>query len=493
MSSLTRKQNLPFWLLAIALFLAFMVTALVMQGLGGDGVIYAAIAWNMAHGIGSLWHPYYIGPFYEHPPLAFYLESLLFRLLGDHFWIEKLYSGLTALIGIFATLKIWRLTTRTHTNISISWHYAWLPCLLWLMIGDNLDAYKNNLLENTLICFATWAAFVLLHLLVTQRRRLLSLTGVALLLTAALITKGPQCLFVVGSIGLYWLIFRNIPLWRAVSDTILLVIFIALFLAVLVCYKPAYHDLHQYWLQQFWATVSGARAGEYVGWQRLHVLWILFQYLVPLIILVPLLIFIKARQLGVAYTTLLFSHLKNQWFLFYLLLGLFASLPVMLSSRQQEPYILQSFPFFILAAAQILTPIIIDWVNRLKITTAAYRRFLLVVSLLLAIALVNVIISYGKIGRDKALLSDIFAINSIVPNNSVMDVDRSVITGADIVQAYFYRYSQIVLTTTASCQYFVANTTDLAPVGYSLVPIALKQFKLYKNPNKHCDNFNPSL
>ena len=481
MRSITNKQNLPFWLLTIALFVAFMVTSFVTQGLGGDGVVYAAIAWNMAHGIGSLWQPHYIGPFYEHPPLAFYLQSLFFRLLGDHFWIEKLYSALTALIGIFAIMKIWRLSQR------VSWNYAWIPALFWMMIGANLDAYKNNLLENTLICFATWAAFLLLRSLLMKRARFVSLISAAILLTAAFITKGPQCLFVLSSILLYWLVFRRISFGRALGDTTLLIFFMALFLALILCYKPAYQDLHQYWLEQFWATVSGTRTGGYEGWQRLYLLWLLFQYLLPLIILIPLFIFIQARRLRVGYKILLLPALKNQWFLFYLILGLFASLPVMLSSRLQEPYILQSFPFFILAAAQILTPIITEWVSHFKISSHAYRRFRLITLLLLTIALVNVIVSYGKIGRHKTLLADVVALGNVVPPNSVLTVNTDVIENADVVPAYFYRYWQIKLTTTQQCHYYLVSKTDLAPAGYRLVPIALQQFALYEDPNKHCD------
>lgn len=485
MRTLTVKQNLPFWLLAVALFTAFMGTAWVTQGLGGDGVVYAAISWNMAHGIGSLWQPHYVSPFYEHPPLAFYLESLFFRLFGDHFWIEKFYSGLMALLSIFAIIKIWKLTIPTN---SITRFYAWIPCLLWLMIGDNLDAYKNNLLENTLICFAIWATFLLLQNLVTQRWRLLSLVGAALLITAALITKGPQCLFVVATIGLYWLVFRRISWWRASIDTALLVGFIGVFLVLILCYQPAYLDLHQYWLQQFWATVSGARSGGYTGWQRLYVLWLLFQYLLPLLILIPLLIFIRARQLRTAFGKLFINHIKNRWFIFYSILGLMASLPVMISSRLQEPYILQSFPFFILAAAQVLTPIIISWVTELKLESRLYRRFLLISVLLLAIAVFNVIWSYGKIARDKELLSDVITLEHVIPRNSVVSINQTALVNNDIIPAYFYRYWQIKLTTTQECRYYLVEKTDLAPAGYSLVPVALQQFVLYQNMNKECES-----
>ena len=67
-----------------------------------DGVTHAAIARNMAIGVGDFWHPVFSPAdgtgYHEQPPLGFWLESLLFRALGDHFWVEKLYSALTGVL-----------------------------------------------------------------------------------------------------------------------------------------------------------------------------------------------------------------------------------------------------------------------------------------------------------------------------------------------------------------------------------------------------------
>ena len=494
MDRFVRQQNRPFWLITVSLFIAVIVTNLVAQGLGGDGVVYAAISWNLAHGIGSFWNPYYLQPFYDHPPLAFYLESCLFKLLGNHFWIEKLYSALTAIVSIFAIVKIWRLSVRTTHNLPVSWHYAWIPCLFWMMVGDNLDAYQNNLLENTLLCFTTWAAFVLLKNLLEKRTyfiSLLSLVGSALLLTAAIITKGPQCVFIIVSILLYWLIFRGITFLRALGFTGVLIGLIVLFMVLILSYEPAYQNLHNYWLDQFWASLSGSRNGPYKGWQHLYVLWLLFQYLLPFLILIPLFIFIKAIQQRTAFTLLIVRSLKNKWFIFYLVLGCSASLPVAFSSRLQEPYILQSFPFFILAATQILTPIIIDWVQSLKVLSRFYRYFSFSSFVLLGVILVNLVFNYGKV-TSHGSLNDILMIGHIVPRNSIVSVTPSVIINEDIVQAYFYRYWQIQLTTREQCDYYVTVSTDPVPAGYKSVPIVLQHLRLYQNPTKECGLFIPA-
>ena len=54
-----------------------------------DGVLYATIARNMADGTCGPWEPMvsetFMRHFHEHPPLAFWLEAVFFRMLGDHF------------------------------------------------------------------------------------------------------------------------------------------------------------------------------------------------------------------------------------------------------------------------------------------------------------------------------------------------------------------------------------------------------------------------
>lgn len=61
-----------------------------------DGNIYASLSRNLAFGIGNFWDPslseYFGKEFHDHPPLAFGIQALFFKLIGDYFWVEKLYS-----------------------------------------------------------------------------------------------------------------------------------------------------------------------------------------------------------------------------------------------------------------------------------------------------------------------------------------------------------------------------------------------------------------
>ena len=71
--------------------MGIVAPSLFSDGMFADGVDNATIARNMANGLGDFWQPHHtnvIAPeFYEHPPLAFGLQSIWFRLLGDSIYL----------------------------------------------------------------------------------------------------------------------------------------------------------------------------------------------------------------------------------------------------------------------------------------------------------------------------------------------------------------------------------------------------------------------
>jgi len=95
---------------------ARVLPRLLVPGMFFDGVIYATISATWPRGsatFGIRVFPRRIGLIIVTAALAFALESLLFRLLGDHFWVEKLYSTLTGLATAFLIAAIcgdWRIS-----------------------------------------------------------------------------------------------------------------------------------------------------------------------------------------------------------------------------------------------------------------------------------------------------------------------------------------------------------------------------------------------
>ena len=90
------------WLFTVFFLAAMFLPRLVPQGLFGDGLLYASLARNLAEGKGSMWAPWFSSgywldfasgaPYFENPPLMIWLEAVFFRILGDYWWVEKLYS-----------------------------------------------------------------------------------------------------------------------------------------------------------------------------------------------------------------------------------------------------------------------------------------------------------------------------------------------------------------------------------------------------------------
>ena len=112
----------PFRLLTLAVFAAATVPRLAHRGMFVDGVTYASIARNLAEGRGSFWSPAYTATlypqFHEHPPLGFWLQSLWFRVFGDHLFVERLYALAVGLATACLIAAIWRQLQQTPADAS---------------------------------------------------------------------------------------------------------------------------------------------------------------------------------------------------------------------------------------------------------------------------------------------------------------------------------------------------------------------------------------
>ena len=157
-----KYSNLPFWLFTLATVFALTLPILVQDGMFQDGVLYSAVAHNLSLGYGSFWFPQYsalniegLPSFHEQPPLAFGIESLFFKILGDRLYVERFYTLLTMLLTVWILVKIWRLAT---IDAPANWqHLTWLPVLFWIMVPVCFWSYRNNMHENTLNIFAVLA------------------------------------------------------------------------------------------------------------------------------------------------------------------------------------------------------------------------------------------------------------------------------------------------------------------------------------------------
>jgi 4-amino-4-deoxy-L-arabinose transferase-like glycosyltransferase len=113
--------------LSLAVLLLIVICWLLpfwMIGMFDDGVFYACISRNLATEPGSSIWDLKVGNFIDpafngHPPMAFWMQAIFFRLIGDYFWVERFYSLLMGFLSLFFIVKIWHFFSDRYSNLPI--------------------------------------------------------------------------------------------------------------------------------------------------------------------------------------------------------------------------------------------------------------------------------------------------------------------------------------------------------------------------------------
>jgi 4-amino-4-deoxy-L-arabinose transferase-like glycosyltransferase len=442
--------------MAIAALAAWLVgPSLFTRGMFVDGVVYATISRNLAAGIGDLWNPIYTerAPrvFHDHPPLGFALQSLAFRLFGDHFWVERLYSVAWAPLLMLAISLLWRLPIGRRGKPPIG---GWFPVLLWMTIPTWGWLYKNNILENALTPFTVLSIYCSLRLHGGCRPMLWSGLAAASMLAAALI-KGPVGLFpaVAPLVAGLALADRR---WAAIArNQAAILIWFALLVTAVFAYSPARHAVSEYFQQQIASSLSGER-GALHG--RFYLVAKTATALALPAAIAILIHFASRRRFAAAEAE---SPVDYRAAAFFGLTALSASLPLLASPRQSAMYAAPSYPFFILAIARLAAPA----VERLLLAerewiAARYRYGALKFALggLIAAACLVSVARYGRIERDIELLHDVARIEQYVPASATVAVPAALQNDFQL-RAYLYRRHYVsVCRPEETAPYFVASS-----------------------------------
>ena len=360
----TRSNNTPFWLFLIGLFLILVSKSLLTEGMFFDGVTYASISRNMAEGQGTFWNPHYTQTLYpefrQHPPLALGMEALAFKALGDHWWVEKVYSVLAFLLsGLFIAL-IWK---RTTNNI----RWAWLLLLFWLTMPLVSWSATNNLLENTMSVFVLLSVYLMIVSYQRNHKFWLFLSAVALLL--AFLSKGFTGLFPLVFPILYCAFDQKRKWIQGPIDSLILVISMAIFVGIMFLAFPASLPYLKDYIQ---LQVIGGGLHEATVSSRFYIVFsLLLQLVVPLVMVIALVV-LKTKNKD---NNKVFEFPPDKaWFYIFLILGLLGVLPIMVSVKQRDFYMLSALPFFALACGHItiaevntlmlkITPNLLKWIT----------------------------------------------------------------------------------------------------------------------------------
>jgi 4-amino-4-deoxy-L-arabinose transferase-like glycosyltransferase len=412
-------------LLVLGLFLILIAPLATTQGMFMDGAIYAVVARNLALDLGTLGKPYmtetFLTPFVEHPPFAIFLQSFTYRLFGDHWWVDKLYSIFTVLFSGFLIKNIWTLLTQDKTN-------AWLPLLMYITIESIFWSATNNMLENTVTLFILSYLWAFLKYIDKQKIGYLVFAGIFFLFAS--LSKGVFAFFSLGIPFFWWLFNRGFKFKQMFFSTVLILVSAIFFLGIFVYFIDELGEsLFRYFDKQVLRRGVGTE-------QSIFPLTIFKKYFNNLItpLIIALIIWITHAKFKINKPSI---AIRKGWSL--IAIGISGVIPICFSPVQSSFYIIPVYGFTVLGLAIILQE---KFQLRLhgKWQHIKFQKWAAGFGLLLMVTSVGIMTQrFGKDGRDHQLLEDIRAINDQVGSHQTIRIEPN-LWNHWMLHTYLYRY-----------------------------------------------------
>jgi 4-amino-4-deoxy-L-arabinose transferase-like glycosyltransferase len=437
----------PGWrLLTVASMLALTIPRLWQRGMFLDGVTYAAIARNMAAGIGSFWAPSFSATtypqFFEQPPLGLGLQALAFLLFGDHLAVERIFAVTVFLLnGLCITALARRLLPAA---------FDWVPVLFWLVAPVVTWVAVNNMLENTQAFFASAACLALLRT-AGPRARAADVAWAALAaacVVAATLTKGPVGLFPLSLPLLFPILPRDRRPARPalVWTTVTIVLLTAA--VCLAAYEPSRNALAAFARTHLGPTLAGARG---VGPRGVDILRHMVAGIALRLAAIVGLLWLVRRRARV-------DHRREA--LFFLALGLAGSLPILVSPLLAGHYFFPATMFFALGFAAAAVP-----AQAPRAAPVRLRWLPHALAAALAVAVWVTLAVHGPIGpRDVARVRSLQTLDPVLPRDTT--VGACVSSAGDWgLQSYLQRFARVSVDTASGARHtwFVQDKATCAP------------------------------
>ena len=451
------------------LSVARMAPLLCRQGMFFDGLDYASISRNLALGRGTAWQTNYsqtlFSVFYEHPPLLFWLQSLFFRF-SESFFVEKIFSAAVFVLTLVLLLRlVGMLLPKKHDAAVLVTACSVLP---WVLYSTTAFVHSNNMLEGLMGLFALAATLVLIAEAQSRKRliRGLCLATGALLIVAAVLTKGIPGFFPIVVPFAYRLCITRARLWRGLFVSGLVLVCVAGGLALLFWTQADARDfLQHYWSQQVMGSISGALSSGQQPNPPLTLLIYLLDIMLPSLILLGAVLIGRRRKAEVWREFLPAA-------LFMGFVALCASLPIAVSHRLSRYYLAPSMLFYAPAlgfAAVALWP---SDPATVMLKKRGWQRVCVAMAATVVLLVAWLSLTWGTPRRDEAC----FELMSLLRDEEVWDETVEVSPSLDsewALRCYMQRYLRISVKVcpqpTQAVYLILAAEQDAAPAGY--VPV----------------------
>lgn len=466
----------PYILFVFLLTLLTTLPKATAHGLGGDGQFYAVLARNLSEGIGNFWVPSFsetlLSGFYEHPPLAIGIQSLFFRIFGDSYLVEKFYSlGTLFIVQLFMVL-IWFRLFKNNERLKALF---WLPLLFLILVPTVTHSIGNNVLENTMGVFTIIAMYSLLRSIDNDINYYWTFFA-ALMLVFAILAKGPAGSFLLVFYPLYFLTTKSINRKTAIKSTVFHVFSFSLIFGLLLLNDAARDSLTHYFNGQLMGAIKNGRGMAKDS--HFYIVGELLKDLLPLFIILVLMYAFKRKNIKFNYDA---QVLKIA--LLFLVLGLSASIPSMISLKQNVTYIVTCYPYFAIGFA-ILVMMMSDNSKGKKQGVSNSAKVLSIMSI---VAIFSVLVfsfsANERVLKQKNYYYDAKIISKYLTAQTVIGLCSKPMFPWDI-HSFFARYYRVSLDYNAPYKhkYFIGSTA-CAPEpsnSYKLINTKFKYLKLFE-------------
>jgi len=469
-------KDIPFWLLTFSIVIALTLPRLIKDGMFLDGMLYTCVSHNLSIGIGTFWFPVFSSSyvnsgstfFLEHPPLVFGIQSLFFKLLGDSMYVERFYIFLTMCFSAFLIHLLWQNIFRKDNEFK---RISWLPILLWITIPSCSWSYSYNMMENTLGLFCLISVLFILKAVESDQTRpgLLILSGIFIFLAS--FSKGIPGLFPLSVPFLYWLTVRKKTFYNTIISS-LIIIFVPTLLYFILFHLPQSKESLTFYVTH--RLLERIQNNPTVS-NRFNILMRIVSELILQILLVGLIIFIDKKR---KYNLRLFKY--SDYSVFFISIGLSASVPLMLTLVQRGFYLVPSFPYFGIGLSVIIAPVIFALRENIFNNQMKHRLLLITSTILFVFSITFTITQLGKSSRDKEILHDVYAIGNEIPKNSAVTI-TSDLSSVYVLECYFIRYFNISLFVNVPKEYYlIRKTTSFSDKAFEKLKIDTELYDIYK-------------
>jgi len=471
------NKYFPFWLITCSVLIGLTLPVLIQDGMFMDAMLYTSVSHNLSMGIGTFWFPQFsyhniagLSSFHEQPPLIFGIQALFFKVFGDSMYVERFYTFLSMVITAVLINLLWKEIFKNDEKLKKS---GWLALVLWITIPVCFWSYTNNMHENTMGIFTLCSVFLIFKNFQSSRYNILFCILSGIFIFLATMSKGIPGFFPIAVPFLYWLTTKKINFSKSILYTGIIILIPIFIYTILFIIPESKESLSLYLFKRALYRIQDTPTVN----SRFYILFRLFSELIPQILFVIIIALIaKFKKIKI-------YSLKdnNRLCIFFILVGLSASIPLMLTLVQKGFYFVPALPFFAIGLSIIVAPFLVSSIEKINTKSKRYHVFFLLSIFLFISTAFFIFMQKSKISREKDILHDVYSIGKVVPRFSTVNIPDKMWNDWGL-QCYLIRYFNISLDPGNQNIYFMIEKSMEKDTlkNYKKVNIETLKYNLYK-------------